>query len=219
MNITHEHPLYKTRRSKQGNGKYNGAYYYSKDIVKYIIPNVKTDRKWVTVRLEDCTENLDHSIVFIHNNRNPNYYEYLRKYKDVVCVCSQPHTYENMKFFGNPVLLPLSLDVKSVEKYKLKTHDKDTAFAGRRLKLNNHVPNKADILTDMSQTELIKAMAHYKEIYAVGRTAIQAKILGCKVLPYDNMYPDPRIWKIVDCTEAVKMLQRILNEIDGENNA
>lgn len=216
--IDHTHPLYKQRRSKQGYGKYNGAYYYSKDIVKYIIPNIKTDRTWVTVRIEEAPENLDHSIVFIHNNRNPNLYEYLRKFKDVICVCSTPKTLENMVFYGTPIFLPLSVNVQSVAKYKLKDHDKEMAFAGRRLKINNYVPKQADILTDMPQTELIKAMAHYKDIYAVGRTAIQAKILGCNIKPYDNMYPDTNFWKIVDCSEAVQMLQNELDKIDGEPN-
>ena len=217
MLIDHTHQEYIKKRAKQGYGKYNGAYYYSKDIVKHIIPNIKTDRNWVTVRLEDVPVP-EHSIVFIHNNRNPNYYEYLRKVKDVICICSTPRTLENMVFYGTPIYLPLSVDVASVEKYKRKIKDKDTAFAGRRLKMNNMIPQTADILTDMPQTELIKQMAHYKTIYAVGRTAIQAKILGCELKPYDNMYPDVNVWKVLDCKDAVTLLQQKLDEIDGINN-
>lgn len=215
MIIDHTHPEYKERRNRQGFSKYNGAYYYSKDIVKYIIPNVKTDRNWVTVRMEGL-EHPEHSIVFIHNNRNPNYYEYLRKYKDMVLVTSVQNTYDNMKFFSDKVvLLPLSLDIKSVEKYKVKNKTKEIAFAGRRLKINNRVPSECDILTDMSQSQLIKEMAKYKKIYAVGRTAIQARILGCEIGVYDSMYPDPRLWKPIDCLDAAKMLQKMLDEIDG----
>lgn len=215
MIIDHNHPEYKKRRNRQGFGKYNGAYYYSKDIVKYIIPNIKTDRNWVTVRMEDIPIP-DHSIVFIHNNRNPNYYEYLSKYDDVVLVTSIQNTYDNMTLFSNKViLLPLSVNVKSIEHYKVKEKTKDLAFAGRRLKINNRVPKECDILTDMPQTQLIKEMAKYKKIYAVGRTALQAKILGCKIGVYDNMYPDPNIWKIVDCSQAVKILQKELDKIDS----
>ena len=214
MIIEHNHPLYKAKRNKQGYGKYNGAYYYSKDICKYIIPEIKTDRTWVTVRIEDALENLDHSIVFIHNNRNPNLYEYLRKYEDVICVCSTKHSLENMQFFGNPVYLPLSVNVNSVKRYR-REKTKEYAFAGRRLKMTNRIPVDADILTDMSQTALIKEMAKYKKIYAVGRTAIQAKILGCEIGVYDSLYPDPNYWKVVDCKDAAIMLQTILNKIDG----
>lgn len=215
MIIDHNHPKYKKRRLKQGFGKYNGAYYYSKDIVKYIIPNVKTDRNWVTVRMEDIPVP-DHSIVFIHNNRNPNYYEYLQHSKDLILVCSVPHTYDNMVFFGTPILLPLSVNVNGVKRYKVNEKTKEMAFAGRRLKINNRVPQNCDILTDMPQSQLIKEMANYKKIYAVGRTAIQAKILGCEIGVYDNMYPDPRMWKVVDCMDAAKMLQDKLTEIDGK---
>lgn len=214
MIIDHNHPIYKFKRENMGFNKYNGAYYYSKDIVKYIIPKVKTDRHWVTVRTEEA---MDHSIVFIHNNRNPNYYSFLRNYNDVICVCSTRHTYENMVFFGKPIYLPLSVDIKSVEKYKVKNKTKEAAFAGRRSKINNHIPSSADILTDMCQSALLREMAKYKKIYAVGRTAIQAKILGCEVLPYDNLYPDPKVWKVVDCSEAAKILQQELDKIDGES--
>ena len=83
MIIDHTHPLYvKKRNSMTKDGKYNGAYYYSREIVKNIIPRVKTDRNWVTIRLPEMKVHPDHSIIFIHNNRNPNYYSYLKDYKD-----------------------------------------------------------------------------------------------------------------------------------------
>ena len=215
MIIDHTHPIYKQKRLKQGNSKYNGAYYYSKDIVKYIIPNVKTNRNWVTVRLPEVYEHPEHSIVFIHNNRNPNYYSYLKRYHDLILVCSTKHTYENMKFFGKSIYLPLSVNIDSVSRYRIKNKTKDMAFAGRRSKITNYVPSAADILTDIPQTKLIKEMAKYKKIYAVGRTAIQAKILGCEIGVYDNLYPNPNIWEVVDCMEAAKMLQNILDAIDN----
>lgn len=215
MIIDHNHPEYIKRRAKQGYGKYNGAYYYSKDIVKYIIPKINTDRNWVTVRMEDIPVP-DHSIVFVHNNRNPNYYEYVKKAKDVILVCSIVNTYDNMKFFGIPILLPLSIKVDNVKRYRVKEKTKEMAFAGRRLKTNNRVPDACDILTDMPQNQLIKEMAKYKKIYAVGRTAIQAKILGCEIGVYDSMYPDPRLWKVIDVDDAAKMLQEELDKIDSK---
>lgn len=42
----------------------------------------------------------DHSIIFIHNNKNPNYYSYLQNYKDCILVCGLPKTVENLSYFG-----------------------------------------------------------------------------------------------------------------------
>lgn len=218
MIIDHTHPLYVKKRKEQGNDKYNGAYYYSKEIVKNIIPELidKTDRNWITVRIPELYDHPDHSIVFIHNNRNPNYYSYLKRYHDMILVCSTPHTYENMKFFGTPIYLPLSVDVKQVEKYRKNTKLSTMCYAGREMKMNNHVPKGIRVLSGMPQSKLLKEMSDYIYVYAVGRTAIQAKILGCKVLPYDNMYPDPSVWQILDNHDAAKILLKKLNEIDGK---
>ena len=219
MIIDHTNPLYvKKRNSMSNDGKHNGAYYYSKEIVKNIIPNVSTDRNWITIRLPEMTVHPDHSIIFIHNNRNPNYYSYLKNYKDCILVCGMPHTAENLRFFGRTIYLPLSVDVKQVEKYKVKNKTKEIAYAGRKMKLsyyNNRVPSGVDILSGMSQSKLLQEMAKYKTIYASGRTAIQAKILGCEVLPHETNYPDSSIWKVLDNRDAAKMLQKMIDEIDA----
>ena len=204
MIIDHNHPLYAAKRRAMKNGnQYNGAYYYSKEIVKNIIPNVKTDRNWI----------------FIHNNRNPNYYSYLKNYKDCVLVCSLPHTAENLSFFSDKIiLLPLSIDVESVKKYRVKQKTKKIAYAGRRIKLNyfnNRVPKDVPVLCDMPQSELLREMAKYKTIYASGRTALQAKVLGCEVLPHETNFPDTGFWKVMDNLEAAKILQKQLDMIDG----
>lgn len=216
MIIDHTYPIYAKKRNSQVKGnKYNGAYYYSKDIVKNIIPLVKTNRNWITVRVPEAGDVHNHSIVFIHNNRNPNYYTYLKDYEDVVVVCSQPKTAENMKFFTDKVLyLPLSVDVKQIEKYKTVIKDKLVAFAGRESKITNRVPSYADRLTNLPRYKLLKEISRYYDLYAVGRTAIEGKILGCKILPYDNMYPDPSIWEVIDNSEGAKMLQKMLNLMD-----
>lgn len=218
MIIDHTHPLYAKKRNRLIKGdKYNGAYYYSKEIVKNIIPNVKTDRNWVTIRLPEMKDHPDHSIIFIHNNRNPNYYEYLKEYKDCILVCGLPSTAENVKFFGKSIYLPLSVDVKAVEKYRVKEKTKDKAYAGRAIKLyyaTNTMPKDIDILCDMPQSKLLREMAKYKTIYATGRTAIQAKILGCHVESHDTRFQDASIWKVFDNRDAAKMLQEMLDEID-----
>ena len=58
-------------------------------------------------------------------------------------------------------------------------------------------------------------MAEYETVYAVGRTAIEAKILGCKLKAYDPRFPKVSRWKILDNKKAAKMLQEMLDEIDG----
>lgn len=219
MIIDHTHPLYanKHRSLKNGN-QYNGAYYYSKEIVKNIIPNVKTDRNWITIRLPEMTVHPDHSIIFIHNNRNPNYYSYLKEYKDCILVCGLPQTAENLRFYGKTIYLPLSVDVESVKKYRVKNKTKEIAYAGRVIKLNymnNRVPKDTPVLSNLPQSKLLREMAKYKKIYASGRTAIQAKILGCEVLPHETNFPDSRFWKVLDNKEAAKILQDKLNIIDG----
>lgn len=221
MIIDHTNPLYvKKRNSMTKDGKYNGAYYYSKEIVKNIIPNVKTDRNWVTIRLPEMQDHPDHSIIFIHNNRNPNYYSYLKEFKDCLLICSLPKTVENLRFYGKTIYLPLSIDVKAVEKYKVKNKSKDIAYAGRALKLrytNNRVPKDTPILNGMPQSRLLREMAKYHRIYASGRTAMQAKVLGCEVLPHETNFPDSSFWKVLDNKDAAKMLQQMLNVIDKED--
>jgi hypothetical protein len=58
-------------------------------------------------------------------------------------------------------------------------------------------------------------MAEYKNIYAVGRCALEAKALGCRVKAYDNRFPKVSMWKVVDNLEAAKILQKELDRIDG----
>lgn len=218
MIIDHNHPDYKAVRNRMRNGdQYNGAYYYSIEIVKNIIPNVETDRNWVTIRLHDQPIP-DHSIVFIHNNRNPNYYEYLQRYNDLILVCGLERTVENMRFYGKAIYLPLSVNVNQVKRYRVKEKTKDMAFAGRMIKISEMyhapVPKECDILSNMPQYKLLREMAKYRKVYCTGRTAIQAKILDCEIGVHDPNFPDPRIWQVLDNKDAAKILQRKINEID-----
>lgn len=215
MIIDHTHPLYSKKRKTSRYDKYNGAYYYSKEIVKNIIPRVKTDRNWITIRLPELNANLDHSIIFIHNNRNPNLYSYIKNFNDVILICSTPETAHNMTFFGTSVYLPLSVDVKQVEKYQCRIKDKTFGFAGRRSKINNHIPSWCDIITDIPRYKMLQEISRYHNLFAVGRTAIEGKILGCKILPYDDRYPDPSRWQILDNKDAAKILQNQLDRIDN----
>lgn len=222
MIFNHEHQAYKDKQEKYHLNKFNGAYYYSKEITDNIIPLVKTDRNWILVNVEGYA--YDHSIVFIHNNKNPNLYSWLKDYKDLILVCGVPSTCKKVEHLGTPIYLPLSVDVDYVSKFKTSMKSKEIAYVGRKEKaygVKFDIP-WADRIVNLSRDNLLKEMSKYKKVYAVGRTAIEAKILGCEVLPYDPRFPDPGIWQVLDNKYAAYLLQEKLDEIDslkkrGEN--
>lgn len=212
MIIDHNDRAYRNAWKNAGRNKHNGAYYYSKEIVKYFIPVVKTDRNWVTIRAgEKC---LDHSIVFIHNNLHPERYDFLKRYKDLVLVCGVPETCEKVKHLGVPIYLPLSVDVQEVARYR-RDDRKGTAFAGRKSKRKGKRMEGIPCIESMDRDTFLRNLARFENVYAVGRTAIEAKILGCTVLPYDDRFPDPSVWKVLDSREAAKILQEKLKEVDN----
>lgn len=213
MIIDHNHLAYKARWMQSGENQYNGAYYYSKEIVEKMIPRVQTDRNWVTINIPGV--GASHSIIFIHNNLHPENYNWLSCYKDLVLVCGIPETCDKVRHLGTPIYLPLSVDVSYVEKFR-REKTKDTAFAGRIVKsfLNSNLPGDVEIIGGVPRDELLARMAEYRHIYAVGRTAIEARILGCDILPYDDRFPDPSIWKVVDTLEAADILQKELDRIE-----
>lgn len=215
--VDHRNPSYKTRWEASGNNRFNGAYYYSMEIVGRIMPNVATDRNWITVNQPGAA--YDHSIVFIHNNLRPERYDWLANYRDLVLVCGVPETCAKVSHLGEAVYLPLSIDVPHVERFKCAKTRRD-AYAGRRSKLFGKMfTSDVDHLSGMERDALLAAMAKYERVYAVGRTAIEAAALGCEVLPFDDRYPDPSIWKVVDNVDAAAMLQELLDAIDGKGAA
>ena len=209
--VDHDNRRYRQKWERCGKNRFNGAFFYSKEIVKNIIPRVDTDRAWITVNMPGV--GCDHSIVFVHNNLHPENYEWLTQYKDVVLVCGIPETCDKVAHIGTPIYLPLSIDVLDVKRYR-RPRIKGVAFAGRPSKKNSKVPADVDCLEGMPRTKLLARMAEYRQVYAVGRTAIEAKVLGCEVLPYDDRFPDPSRWKVLDNTEAAVMLQYELDKID-----
>lgn len=216
MIIDHTHRAYIQKWNRAGINQFNGAYYYSKEIAENIIPRIKTDRNWITVNVKGV--GCDHAIVFIHNNKQPSNYEWLRKYKDLILVCGIPETVEKVAHLGKAIYLPISVDVNYVRQFRTdKT--KDTAFVGRPAKRHGiELPEGTDYLEGLPRDQLLKAMAEYKTVYAVGRCAIEARILGCKLKAYDPRFPDVKRWKILDNKKAAKMLQAELDKIDGVKN-
>ena len=216
MIIDHTHPGYLRKWRNAGLNQFNGAYYYSKEIVENIIPNVETDRNWITVNVKGV--GLNHAIVFIHNNLHPENYEWLRfyGYKDLVLVCGIPETCEKVAHLGKAIYLPISVDVDYVKQFRVEEKTKESAFVGRPAKKKyGKLPDGIDYLEGLPRDELLRAMAEYKNVYAVGRCAIEAKILGCKLKAYDNRFPKVSRWKVLDNLAAAKLLQKELDRIDG----
>ena len=204
MVISHDHAAYRNKWRNSGANQYNGAFYYSKEIVKNIIPNVETDRNWITVNVQGV--GCDHAIVFIHNNLHPERYEWLKKYDDLVLVCGVKETVKKVEHLGRAIYIPLSIDTEYVKQFRVEEKTK------MRL---GELPDGIDYLHGIRRQKLLPMVAEYRSVFAVGRAAIEAKCLGCKILSYDKRYPNPAVWKVVDNKDAAQMLQRELDRIDG----
>lgn len=216
MITSHEHPVYKYQRSKVGASRWNGAYYYSKEICDIIIPKVKTDRPWITINIKEPALGFDRAIVFVHNHKQcPKTYEWLKGYKDLIFVCSEKDDMPKLEYLGTPIYLPLSVDVEYVKQFRKDKKTKELAFVGRRERagdIADHLPGGIEYVSGMRREQLLRKLADYKTVYALDRVAIEAQILGCNVLPW------PDRWKVIDSLEAAEMLQKELDEIDGPVN-
>lgn len=210
--IYHESDCYKRIKIPHN----NGAFFYSKEIVENIIPKIKTDRSWILVNIEGKC--FDHSIIFIHNNDDPEHYDWIDEFKDLILICSQKKTLLYM-IKKHPkchvIYLPLSIDTKYVKQFKTRKTRK-VAFFGRFCKipkdLLKSVPD-IHIIGGMDRDKLLKEVARYKTVYAIDRCALEAKCLGCDVITYDMGYNDLN-FELVDNVEAAELLQKKLNEID-----
>lgn len=208
--FSHESPEYQKRWKNLNVGRFNGAYYYSKEIVENIIPRVETNRPWVTINVRGhCYHR---AIVFIHNNLHQRNYGWLSVYRDLVLVCGIPETARKMGHLGRSVYLPLSVDVSYVEQFK-REKDKEVAFIGRPMKRRGkQFPDGTEFVEGIEREKFLAEIARYRQVYAVGRAAIEAKVLGCEILPYDNRYPNPSIWTVYDNSDAAELLQDLIDE-------
>lgn len=226
MILAHNHPQYVFRRWRLGVARNNGCYYYSKEIVDNIIPRVKTWRGWNTVGREMLGMR-DHMIVFLHDNATPWHYKWLEKYDDLVLVCSSKYTADSVKGKGHIVLLPMSIDTEYVKQFRTEK-TKGTCFVGNvwvrdNLRLNSFrsardVPGKIDFFSSLPREELLKEVAKYKKAYAIDRCAIEAKVLGCELLPLKTRYSVDNVGQVLDNRDAAKILQKELDKIDGGND-
>jgi hypothetical protein len=215
--IDHTHPEYIKRRKEIGNGKYNGCYYYSCEIVKNIIPNIKTKRDWNTIG-RDVEGMRDGMIVFLHDNLSPWHYDWLKNYNGLILVCSSKYVVDSVHFWGTPILLPMSIDTEYVKQFRTKK-TKDVCFAGNAwVKANTHTPivGNVDFFSSLPRPKLLKEIAKYKRCYAIDRCAQECQVLGCELLPLEVGYGCDST-DVLDNRDAAKILQAELNKIDGGN--
>lgn len=216
MIIDHTHPEYMKRRKALGAAKFNGCYYYSKEIVENIIPRVKTDRDWNTVG-RDVDGMHDGMIVFLHDNLSPWHYDWLKNYNDLILVCSSQYVADSVKFWGKPIVLPMSIDTEYVKKFRVAKKTRGTCFVGNVwVKANNNcrVPDGVDYLSEMARPKLLKTIAQYRKAYAIDRCAQECQVLGCELLELKVNYGCDST-NVLDNRDAAKILQQKLDEVEG----
>lgn len=219
--ITHDDPVFQDMREKLGERAHNGGYYYSKEITDNIIPNVQTDRSWITVCMKGKI--VPHSIFFVHATETFEQYEWMKTLPemDIVAVCSKKSSmlyFEKLRCVSHSIFLPLSVDTKYIKQFKQKKKTKDTCFYGNKwpsrvqylLPKTNSVPH-----IQGARDECLEELAKYKQCYAIDRCALEAKTLGVDVLPTDARF-DPDIFRVYDNREAALILQSQLDYIDKE---
>lgn len=219
MVIDHTHPEYIKRWNKLGKAQHNGCYYYSQEIVKNIIPNVKTNRDWNTIG-RDVKGMRDGMIVFLHDNLSPWHYDWLKNYNDLVLVCSSEYTAKSVQYWGNAFVLPMSIDTEYVKQFRMKK-TKDTCFVGNvwvKEYAHQAIPNNVDFFSSLPREELLKEVAKYKKCYAIDRCAQECQVLGCELLPLKVGYGCDS-FDVLDNRDAAKILQAKLDELDegGQN--
>ena len=223
MNITHLNKAYQDKLALNPRKKYNGAYYYSVEIVKNIIPLVETKRPFVTINTGKA---YNHAIVFIHSNiRLEETYKYLHNYKDLILVCGLGETAIKMGTLfpeHRAIYLPLSVDVNEVKQYYIPFDEKpyERCYAGRAGKFSYSGDPmaifKVKMISNLERKDLLCEMAKYKYVYAVGRVAIEAQIVGSKVINYDKRFAPNVQWPVLDNEEAAKLLNNMIKVIDGK---
>lgn len=217
MIISHEHPEYQKIRNK-AKFKNHGCWFYSNEIVKNIAPRVETWRSWNTVG-RDLPGMGDHFIVFLHDNSTPWNYEWLRKYKDLVLVCSSKYTMDSVKFSGRTVFLPMSIDTEYVKQFRVREKTKDTCFYGNPWVYENccnELVDGTEMISNMPREEALKEVAKYKRCYAIDRCAQECQVLSCELLPLSTRYSCDNYDKVLDNRDAANILQKELDKLEKE---
>lgn len=204
------------------NAKHNGLYYYAKTLEKDVAPFLNTDRLINLIGLKACGGE-DRMILFVHNNLTPEKdYAWSKCYDDVIYVSNTKRSYEYMKNYGHSLYLTPCVNVKEVKKFgRGVKKDQEACFAGNpwpayRDEIDKYVPAWVHRFGTMPREELLPIIAHYKKVYAMGCTAVEARALGCKIMKRSEEY-DPEDFPLLDVKDAIRILQNKIDEVE-ENN-
>lgn len=213
---------YQRARGNLGSAKFNGLYYYAKNIERFIIPRVNTWRTWNTVGIKACGGE-DNMIFFVHNNLDARKYIWLKKYQNCLLVCGTRHMVGPMAQYGISTYLPLSIDIKSTKRFGLGTKkDQDACYMGNPWKFRDkdvakYVPPWVHRFGQMPREQLLPIVAHYRTVYAMGLCAVEAQALGCEVKQCWWRYPEPeKDFPLFDCADAAKLLQKAVDLLDAK---
>lgn len=211
---------YLIAQSKLSAGKFNGAYFYSKEIVESFIPNINTTYNWQTINHQTAPE---HCIVFVHSNNALERYDYLLKYNDVILVCSTHNSLNQLKRKGHKkvIYVPLSIDTDYLDNFKNDNEKNGTIATGNQWAFTNEtkkffIKNNIKHYHDIPREQLLTLMSNAETIYAIGRTAMEAIYLGANVIQPDKEYPVEKYTTYYKQEDAIRILQQEIDKYDKQ---
>lgn len=216
ISSVHDQNYQKLYEALPNSAKYNGLYYYSQTFEKYIVPKVNTDRPWHLIGLKSCGGE-NNMIVLVHDNLHPDkVYSYLRKYTNTVCICNTRDSAEAVSKYSYSIFLPTCVEIEEVRQFgKGVKKDQDACFAGNpwpalRDEIEQFVPPWVHRFGPMPREQFLPILAHYKNVYAIGVTAVEARALGCNILKRRAKF-EPEDFPLFDCKDAVKCIEHALD--------
>ena len=214
----HNTTEYLIAQSTLKSGKFNGAYFYSKEIVESFIPNIKTTYNWQTINHQTAPE---HTIVFVHSNNALERYDYLLKYNDIILVCSTHNSLNQLKRKGHKkvIYVPLSIDTDYLDNFKNHNKKEGIIATGNQWAFTTETKNyfknnNIKHYYDIPREELLTLIANAETVYAIGRTAMEAIYLGANVIQPDKEYPVEKYTTYYKQEDAIRILQEEINKYD-----
>lgn len=197
--------------------KYNGSYFYALELENIILPQIASDKVVNTVGTTIYEELPRGTVIVAHSS-----YEVLRVYRDYLgkgytWVCSFPNLRDDFANAGeNTALIPMSVDLSKLEKYRGIEKTKDTAFMGNVWKyktnyFSENVMGKVDVISGIPREEALRIMASYKKVICEARCAIEAQYLGCEIITptYDKGF-NSFLPQVRDSREVIPLWRAVL---------